>query len=157
MLLSLEDFKVAIPVRRRLIGIDLGSKTIGLSLSDSSWHVASPLMTIERTSFKMDARQLIALLKEHTIGGVVIGFPLNMNGTEGPRCQSTRSFVDNFLKMHDIPVVLWDERLSTVAVHRTMIEGDLSRVRQAQVVDKMAASFILQGALDFLRNNNAEI
>lgn len=152
MLVSLDDFNANIPPKHRLIGVDLGSKTIGLALSDGLWQVASPLTTIQRKTFKIDARHLISLLKAHNVGGMVVGFPLNMNGSEGPRCQSTRSFVANFLSLFDIPIVLWDERLSTLAVHRTMIEGDLSRKQQDQVVDKMAAAFILQGTLDFLRN-----
>jgi len=152
MLLSLDAFKNTVPPRHRLLGVDLGSKTIGLALSDGMWHVASPLSTLQRKTFKGDARQLITLLDHHQVGGMVVGFPLNMNGTQGPRCQSTRSFIENFLTLYSIPVTLWDERLSTCAVQRVMIEGDLSRARQDQVVDKMAAAFILQGALDFLRN-----
>ncbi len=136
---------------QRVLGLDLGTKTIGLALSDSSASIASPLLTIRRTKFTKDAEILLALATEHNIGVFVIGLPLNMDGSEGPRAQSTRAFARNLKKITDMPVVFWDERLSTAAVTRTLIEADRSRKRRTELVDKMAASYILQGALDLLR------
>jgi putative Holliday junction resolvase len=133
------------------MGVDLGTKTIGLALSDVSRSIASPLETIKRTKFTADAERLIALAKSHDAAALVFGLPLNMDGTEGPRCQSTRAFVRNLEKLTDLPVVFWDERMSTQAVTRTLLEADASRARRAELVDKMAAAYILQGALDRLR------
>ncbi|MFN4355224.1 Holliday junction resolvase RuvX [Parvibaculum sp.] len=133
------------------MGVDLGTKTIGLALSDVSRSIASPLETIKRTKFTADAERLIALAKEHGVVALVFGLPLNMDGTEGPRCQSTRAFVRNLEKLTDLPVVFWDERMSTQAVTRTLLDADASRARRAELVDKMAAAYILQGALDRLR------
>ncbi len=133
------------------MGVDLGTKTIGLALSDVSRSIASPLETIKRTKFTADAERLIALAKSHDAAALVFGLPLNMDGTEGPRCQSTRAFVRNLEKLTDLPVVFWDERMSTQAVTRTLLDADASRARRAELVDKMAASYILQGALDRLR------
>ncbi|WP_407950747.1 Holliday junction resolvase RuvX [Parvibaculum sp.] len=133
------------------MGVDLGTKTIGLALSDVSRSIASPLETIKRTKFTADAERLIALAKSHDAAALVVGLPLNMDGTEGPRCQSTRAFVRNLEKLTDLPVVFWDERMSTQAVTRTLLDADASRARRAELVDKMAASYILQGALDRLR------
>jgi len=134
----------------RLLGLDLGEKTIGLALSDIMLTVATPLETMTRKKFTVDAEALIAHIKKHGVGGLVIGLPLNMNGTEGPSAQSARAFARNFLAKHDLPILFWDERLSTAAVTRTLIEADVSRAKRKDVVDKMAASFILQGVLDFL-------
>ena len=143
---------------QRLLGLDLGTKTIGLAISDTGKAIASPLETIQRTKFGKDAERLIVICAEQEIGGFVLGLPLNMDGSEGPRAQATRDF---YLSMRDfwrerelpvIPVTFWDERLSTVAVTRTLLDADTSRARRGEVVDKMAASFILQGALDRARN-----
>ena len=135
----------------RLMGLDLGSKTIGLALSDVSLMIASPLRTIKRTKFTQDAETLEALIDEHDVGGLILGLPINMDGAEGPRCQSTRQFAMNLLERRDIPLTFWDERLSTVAVERILIdEIDMTRKRRAKVIDKAAATYILQGALDAL-------
>jgi len=147
----LEEMAEALAKGQRLMGLDLGSKTIGLALSDVSLTVASPLETIKRTKFQADAARLIALAGTHGVGGLVIGLPLNMDGTEGPAAQSARSFARNLEKLSALPVSFWDERLSTAAVTRTLIEADASRARRAELVDKMAASYILQGALERLR------
>jgi len=136
---------------RRLLGLDLGEKTIGLALSDPSLTIASPMETLSRTRFSSDMETLCALMDEHGVGALVIGLPLNMDGSEGPRCQSVRQFADNLLGKMDISIAFWDERLSTVAVTRTLLEADMSRKRRAEVVDKMAASYILQGALDRMK------
>jgi putative holliday junction resolvase len=144
------ELQTAIDKGKRLFGLDLGEKTIGIALSDVMLTVATPLETIARRKFSIDAESLIALIKKHGVGGLVVGLPLNMNGTEGPSAQSARAFVRNFLAKHDLPVLFWDERLSTAAVTRTLIEADVSRAKRKDVVDKMAASFILQGVLDFL-------
>lgn len=148
----LEELVDALGKGQRLMGLDLGSKTIGLALSDVLLTVATPLETIRRTKFQADAAQLIALAAKHEVGGLVIGLPLNMDGTEGPAAQSARSFARNLERLSPLPVTFWDERLSTAAVTRTLIDADASRARRAEVVDKMAASYILQGALERLRN-----
>lgn len=147
----LEELEHGIGRHDRLMGVDLGTKTIGLALSDVSRSIATPLETIKRTKFTADAERLIALAKEHGVVALIVGLPLNMDGTEGPRCQSTRAFVRNLEKLTDLPVVFWDERMSTQAVTRTLLDADASRARRAELVDKMAASYILQGALDRLR------
>ena len=135
----------------RLLGLDLGSKTIGLALSDASRTVASPLNTIRRTKFRADAARLSDAVADHNVGGLVLGLPLNMDGSEGPRCQSTRDFATNLAPIIDRPITFWDERLSTAAVERLLVrEADMTRARRAEVVDKMAAAYILQGALDAL-------
>ena len=134
----------------RLMGLDLGTKTIGIALSDTSRKVASPFDTIRRTKFQADADQLLALADEHQVGGFVLGLPLNMNASEGPRAQATRAFAANLAKRTEIPIAFWDERLSTVAAERVLLEADQSRRRRAQVIDKMAAAYLLQGALDRL-------
>jgi len=136
---------------QRLLSIDLGEKTIGLALSDPGRIIASPLVTLHRTRFSKDVETLRALMDEHGIGAIVIGLPLNMDGSEGPRCQSVRQFADNLLEKMDVPIAFWDERLSTVAVTRTLLEADMSRKRRGEVVDKMAAAYILQGALDRMK------
>ena len=135
---------------QRLLGLDLGTKTIGLALSDVMLSIASPLETIRRVKFTQDAQALVAVIERHQIAALVFGLPKNMDGTEGPRAQSTRAFVRNFERLHEMPIAFWDERLSTAAVTRTLIEADRSRARRAELVDKMAAAFILQGALDRL-------
>ena len=135
----------------RLLGLDVGAKTIGLALSDVTRSVATPLETIRRTKFQKDADALLAILDRFDIGGLVIGLPLNMDGSEGPRAQATRAFARNLAARTALPIAFWDERLSTAAVTRTLIEADASRARRAELVDKMAAAYILQGALDRLR------
>lgn len=135
----------------RLLGLDLGEKTIGLALSDPTRTVATALETLRRTAFTKDAEKLKALIAERGVGGLVIGLPVNMNGSEGPRCQSVRAFARNLSGVIEQPIALWDERLSTMAVTRALVEADMSRRRRAQVVDKLAAAYILQGLLDYLR------
>jgi putative Holliday junction resolvase len=139
----------------RLLGLDLGEKTIGLALSDTGLTIATPLQTLKRGKFSVDAVTLAALIAEHGVGGLVVGLPLNMDGSEGPAVQSARAFVRNFSAKSEIPIVLWDERLSTAAVTRTLIDADASRKRRKEVVDKMAAAYILQGALDALRHSES--
>ncbi len=134
----------------RLLGLDVGTKTIGLALSDATWTIATPLQTLERKKFKHDILELMAIINKYNVSGLVIGFPKNMDGSEGPRCQSTKQFAYNLLKEMDLPIAFWDERLSTIAVTRTLLMADVSRKRRQEVVDKMAASYILQGALDAL-------
>ena len=150
MPVDLFDLADALPRDARLMGIDLGTKTIGLALSDISLTIATPLETLVRTKFTADATQLLALVERHGVRGLVLGYPLNMDGTRGPRAQASESFARNMAGLSDIPIALWDERMSTAAVTRTLIEADASRRRRSEVVDKMAASFILQGALDRL-------
>ena len=135
----------------RLLGLDLGEKTIGLALSDTLLSVATPLATLKRGKFSANASELSALMKKQGVGGLVVGLPLNMDGSEGPSAQSARAFARNFSALSEAPIILWDERLSTAAVTRTLIEADSTRKRRAEVVDKMAAAYILQGALDRLR------
>ncbi len=134
---------------QRLLGLDIGSKTIGLALSDVTLMVASPAETIKRGKFAADAGRLSALIAEENVGGLVLGLPVQMDGAEGPRCQSVRQFADNLLEHIDLPIAFWDERLSTAAVERVLIdEAHMTRKRRAEVIDKMAAAYILQGALD---------
>ena len=134
-----------------LVGLDLGEKTIGVAVSDAGWMIASPLETIRKSKFGDDAAHLFKLMESRGAAGVVIGLPVNMDGTEGPRCQSARAFGRNLQRLRDVPVAFWDERLSSAAVNRMMIdEMDMTRARRAEVVDKLAAAYILQGALDRL-------
>ena len=148
---SLRELANSLAAGSRLLGLDVGTKTIGLALSDVTRSVATPLETIRRTKFQKDADALLAILDRFDIGGLVIGLPLNMNGSEGPRAQATRAFARNLAARTDRPIAFWDERLSTAAVTRTLLEADASRARRAELVDKMAAAYILQGALDRLR------
>ncbi len=136
------------PVHGRLLGLDIGTKTIGLALSDLTAAIATPHSTIRRTKFTQDAKELFAIVDKEGVFGLVLGFPISMDGTEGARCQSVKSFADNLDKVRPVPMVLWDERMSTVAVTRVLLDADASRKRRAEVVDKMAAAYILQGALD---------
>ena len=145
---DLEVFIAATLKLTRLLGIDLGTKTIGLALSDAGRAIASPLETLVRGKFTADAETLAALVKQHVIGGIVVGLPLKLDGTESPRSQSTRAFAANLAKALLLPVLLWDERLSTVAVERALLEADVSRAKRAERIDKLAAAYILQGALD---------
>jgi putative Holliday junction resolvase len=153
---SLPDLPALLKRDQRLLGLDLGTKTIGLALSDVSRTIATPLQTIIRKKFTQDAEALLAIVAKHDVGGLVLGLPVSMDGTEGPRCQSSRSFAANLLKMREIPIVFWDERWSTAAVTRTLLEADASRARRAELVDKLAAAYILQGALDSLKDNIAK-
>jgi putative Holliday junction resolvase len=147
-----EELRAALKPGSRLLGLDVGTKTIGVALSDASLTVGSPQDTIRRTKFAADAARLVALIEERGVGGIVIGLPVNMDGSEGPRAQSTRQFARNLLERVDLPIAFWDERLSTAAVTRMMIdEADLTRKRRGELVDKLAAAYILQGALDALR------
>jgi putative Holliday junction resolvase len=149
--LTLRDAIAAIPPGRRLMGLDLGTKTIGVATSDRTRMIATPIETIARKKFTQDAERLLAIIAKENIGLIVLGLPINMDGTEGPRCQSTRAFARNFAKLSPVPVVFWDERLSTAAVERMLIEADASRAKRDQVIDKLAAAWILQAALDQLR------
>jgi putative Holliday junction resolvase len=135
----------------RLIGLDVGTKTIGMALSDVTRSIATPYDTIRRTKFTEDAKLLSQAIEANQVGAVVIGLPINLDGSEGPRAQSTRAFARNLAKHVDLPLVFWDERLSTAAVERRLIEADASRKRRAEVIDRMAAAYILQGALDRLK------
>jgi putative Holliday junction resolvase len=141
-----------LPETGRLMGLDLGTKTIGVAISDTRQTVATPLETVRRVKFGPDSDRLLTLATEHQVTGIVLGLPLNMDGSEGPRVQSTRAFARNLAARCDLPIGFWDERMSTMAVERTMLEADLSRARRAQIVDKLAASYILQGALDGMRS-----
>lgn len=146
--IPLEDLWPQLGRDQRLIGLDLGTKTIGLALSDLGRRIATPLETIRRTKFGADADRLLAVCTKHGVAGIVLGLPLNMDGSEGPRVQSTRAFARNLAARTPIPIAYWDERLSTAAVTRTLIEADASRARRAELIDKVAAAYILQGALD---------
>lgn len=146
----IEDFAATLPARRALAGLDLGEKTIGVAVSDRMLSVASPLQTIRRRKFGLDASALLEIVAARDIGGLVLGLPRNMDGTEGPRCQSTRAFARNLSSLCDLPMTFWDERLSTVAAERALLEADTSRRKRAEVIDHVAAGVILQGALDRL-------
>ncbi|HYY82952.1 MAG TPA: Holliday junction resolvase RuvX [Beijerinckiaceae bacterium] len=145
---DIEALVAALPKGARLLGIDLGTKTIGLALSDVERRIATPLETLKRTKFTPDADAIRRVVDRFGVGGLVVGLPLNMDGTEGPRSQATRAFVRNLKPLVQIPVAFWDERLSTMAVTRTLMDADASRARRGALVDKMAAAYILQGALD---------
>lgn len=146
---SSRAFAEALPEGGRLAGLDVGTKTIGVALCDDRWTIASPAETIRRSKFTVDLAQLRQLLTAQRVAGVVIGLPLNLDGTDSPRTQSTRAFARN-LAVLGLPILLWDERWSTQAVTRTLLQADASRARRAELVDKMAASYILQGAIDAL-------
>jgi putative holliday junction resolvase len=148
LIVDLFDLAEGVAPGKRLMGIDLGTKTIGLALSDVSLIIASPLDTIRRTKFTSDATAMLALADRHGVAGLVLGYPLNLDGSKGPRAQASESFARNLARLTEWPIALWDERLSTAAVTRTLLEADTSRKRRAEVIDKMAAAFILQGALD---------
>ena len=142
-----------LPEGARLLGLDVGTKTIGLSLSDTRRVIASPLLTIRRRRFRDDVEHLLALVDEHGVGGLVIGLPLALSGGDTPRTQSVRQFARNVLAIRDVPIAFWDERLSTAAVTREMIAHDMTRKRRAAIVDRVAAAYILQGFLNFLGNS----
>lgn len=145
------QFRAALPAGGRLLGLDVGTKTIGTALCDAGWSFASPAQLIRRSKFQKDKASLAALATEQQVAGLVIGLPLNLDGTDSPRTQSTRAFARNVEDL-GMPILMWDERWSTVAVERTLIEQDASRARRAELVDKMAAAYILQGAIDALVN-----
>ena len=147
---AIEDFAAALPPRRALAGLDFGDKTVGVAVSDGMLSVASPLETIRRVKFTKDAEALLAILTRREICGIVLGLPRNMDGSEGPRCQKSRAFARNLSRLTDLPITFWDERLSTVAAERALLEADTSRKRRAEVIDHVAAAYILQGALDRL-------
>ena len=152
-ILDIAELRAALGPGQRLLGLDLGSKTIGLALSDTLLTVATPLETLKRGKFAPDAATLIKICKAQNAGGLVVGLPVNMDGSDGPSAQSARAFGRNFAALPEtLPLSFWDERLSTAAVTRTLLEADASRARRAEVVDKMAAAYMLQGALDRLRH-----
>jgi putative Holliday junction resolvase len=138
--------------RGRLMGLDVGAKTVGLALSDTGLMIASPLETIRRCKFRDDAARLQALVTQHGVVGLIVGLPVAMDGSEGPRCQSVRQFARNLLALFEIEIAFWDERLSTAAVEREMIAADLTRKRRGEIIDRAAAAYILQGCLDYLAN-----
>src|SRR5260370_242473 len=144
------ELRESVPAGARLMGLDVGTKTIGLALSDTRRVIATPLETIRRRRFREDMARLSALIDAHGVAGLVIGFPLNPPRPDGPRTQPIRPFARNLVALRDLPVVLWDERLSTAAVTREMIAADLTRKRRGEIVDRVAAAYILQGCLDFL-------
>lgn len=147
---DVHDFAAALPPMRALMGLDLGDKTIGVAVTDTFLSVATPLETVRRKKFGLDAAHLVALITERNVGGVVLGLPRNMDGSEGPRCQSTRAFARNFARIWHGPLTFWDERLSTVAAQKALLEADTTRKRRAEVIDHVAAGYILQGLLDRL-------
>ncbi|MCK0166620.1 Holliday junction resolvase RuvX [Jannaschia sp. S6380] len=149
---DIETFAAALPPLGALMGLDLGTKTVGIAVSDTMRAVASPLETIRRTKFTADAIAIETLMTARGVTGLILGLPLNMDGSEGPRIQSTRAFARNMARRVDIPIAYWDERLSTVAAERALLEADTSRKRRAEVIDHVAAGYILQGALDRLRH-----
>jgi len=149
---TVEAFAQALPRTGALAGLDLGTKTIGIAVSDGLRGIASPLTVIRRTKFTADAQALLQIAAERGLVGLVLGLPRNMDGSEGPRAQSTRAFARNLERLTPLPVTFWDERLSTVAAERALLEGDTSRKRRAEVIDQVAAGYILQGALDRLRH-----
>ncbi|WP_374641370.1 Holliday junction resolvase RuvX [Tabrizicola sp.] len=145
---GVEDFAAALPPNRAIAGLDLGDKTIGVALSDLRRQVATPLEVIRREKFTIDAGRLLALLEARGAAGIVLGLPLNMDGSVGPRVQATQAFARNLEKLTALPICYWDERLSTVAAERALLEADTSRKRRKEVIDQVAAGYILQGALD---------
>jgi len=150
LILPLAEVAAHLPARGALLGLDLGTKTIGVATSDPARRVATGVETIRRTNFTSDVARLLALAAERKVAGFVLGLPLNMDGSEGPRAQSTRAFAKNLARVTELPIALWDERLSTAAVERALIAADMSRSRRAKAIDQHAAVFILQGALDRL-------
>jgi putative Holliday junction resolvase len=149
-IVSLEEIAADLPARGALVGLDLGTKTIGVAASDPDRRLATPVTTVLRQRFGPDAERLLTLAAERRAVGFVLGLPINMDGSEGPRAQSTRAFARNFAELTALPIALWDERLSTAAVERALIAADASRARRQAVIDQHAAAYILQGALDRL-------
>ena len=154
--LDLAELKKRLRPGQRLLGLDLGEKTIGLALSDTLRTIATPMETLTRTKFMADSEVLEKIIAKHGVGGLVVGLPLNMDGSDGPSAQSARAFARNFTLRTALPIAMCDERLSTAAVTRTLIEADASRKRRSELVDKMAAAYILQGALDRMRHLGGE-
>jgi putative holliday junction resolvase len=150
-IVAIEDLAELLQPETRLLGLDVGTKTIGMALSDATHSIATPYETIRRTKFTEDVKLIIRATDANKVGAIVIGLPINLDGSEGPRAQSTRSFARNLASRVDLPLAFWDERLSTAAVERHLIEADASRKRRAEVIDRMAAAYILQGALDRLK------
>ncbi|AHD09238.1 Holliday junction resolvase RuvX [Phaeobacter gallaeciensis] len=150
-----ETFAAAVPNFTPIAGLDFGDKTVGVAISDRMGTVATPLETIRRKKFTLDAERLFEIVKAREVGALLLGLPRNMDGTEGPRCQKTRAFARNLTKLTELPIGFWDERLSTVAAERALLEADTSRKRRAEVIDHVAASYILQGALDRMRHIKA--
>lgn len=151
---DLNDFVAALPPYRAVAGLDLGDKTIGVAISDLRRGVATPTEVIRREKFTLDAQRLLTLLTLREVAGIILGLPLNMDGSAGPRVQSTRAFARNLEKLTDLPITFWDERLSTVAAERALLEADTSRKRRKEVIDQVAAGYILQGALDRMAHMN---
>ncbi len=149
---DIAGFATAVAPMQALVGLDLGTKTIGVAVSDRLLGSATPLETIKRSKFTQDVAALMAIMKEREIGGIVLGLPRNMDGSEGPRAQSTRAFARNLTRLTELPITFWDERLSTVAAEKALLEADTTRKRRAEVIDHVAAAYILQGALDRLRH-----
>lgn len=150
ILADLAAFRAALPRDGAVAGLDLGTRTIGVALSDRRRMVATPVTVIRREKFTLDAQALLKLCAEREVTGLILGLPLNMDGSAGPRVQSTQAFARNLEKLTDLPIAFWDERLSTVAAERALLEADTSRKRRAEVIDQVAAGYILQGALDRL-------
>lgn len=151
---DIESFVATLPPTRAVIGLDLGTKTIGVAVSDTWRSIATPLETIKRTKFGTDAKAILSLAAGRNVGGLILGLPRNMDGSEGPRAQSTRAFARNLSALTDLPIGYWDERLSTVAAERALLEADTSRKRRAEIIDNVAAAYILQGALDRMAHLN---
>ncbi|WP_300518055.1 Holliday junction resolvase RuvX [Aliiroseovarius sp.] len=149
---DIEDFAAALAPMTALAGLDLGDRTIGVAVSDSFRQVATPLETIRRKKFGVDSARLLEIVRDRSLGGIILGLPRNMDGSEGPRCQSTRAFARNLSRLTELPIGFWDERLSTVAAERALLEADTSRKRRAEVIDHVAAGYILQGVLDRMRH-----
>ncbi len=149
---DIDEFARALPASGALVGLDLGTKTIGVAISDPGRRIGSPLSLIRRRKFTADIESLFELTAEHEPAGIVLGLPLNMDGSEGPRAEATRAFARNLAGHADLPILLWDERLSTAAVDRVLIDADRSRARRAELIDKMAAAYILQAALDRMQS-----
>jgi putative holliday junction resolvase len=145
------EFTAALPPFRAILGLDLGDKTIGIAASDLTRSIATPILVIRREKFMLDAQKLLAVVADRNIAGMILGYPLNMDGSEGPRVQSTNAFARNLEKLTNLPIGFWDERLSTVAAERALLEADTSRKRRREVIDQVAAGYILQGALDRMR------
>lgn len=152
ILQDIPEFAAALPFGRAITGLDLGTVTIGVAVSDAMRSIASPLETIRRKKFGVDAARLLEIIKGRDLAGIVLGLPYNMDGSEGPRCQSTRAFARNLEKLTDLPITFWDERLSTVAAERALLEADTSRKRREEVIDHVAAGYILQGVLDRMQH-----
>ncbi|CAN0583929.1 unnamed protein product, partial [Ectocarpus sp. 12 AP-2014] len=152
---DIKDFAAALPAMRAIAGLDLGDKTIGVAISDGLRSTATPMETIRRKKFTLDADRLMQILASRDVAGIVLGLPRNMDGSEGPRCQKTRAFARNLTGLSNLPITFWDERLSTVAAERALLEADTSSKRRAEVIDHVAAAYILQGVLDRLHHLGA--